>query len=183
MRRAWNRFSRFAARLRREEAGTASIEFVVMFPLLILLMATGFEAGLYSTRQALLDYAVEKSVRVLRLNPDDPPSYSEMVDIVCDAAVMVPDCHNAIQVELTPIDTETWDIDPGPVYCRDRENDYTPEIVFDEAGGGNRLMLLRLCAVFHPVFPTLGLGARLTRVSENDYAMVATQIFVTEPTE
>jgi hypothetical protein len=154
-----------------------------MFPLVILLMMTGFEAGLYSTRQALLDHAVDESVRVLRLNPQDPPSYSEMIEIVCEAAVMVPDCENALHIELRAIDTESWEFDPGPVYCRDRANDYTPEIIFDESGGGNRLMLLRLCAVFRPLFPTAGLGAELTRVSEDDYAMVAAQIFVTEPTE
>jgi hypothetical protein len=49
------------------------------------------------------------------------------------------------------------------------------------AGGGNDVMLVRICAVFEPIFPTLGLGAQLTRVNESDYALVAAAAFVNEP--
>lgn len=176
-----HRLRRSAARFRGGEAETTSVEFVIMFPLVILLMCFAFEAGVLSTRQALLERATNLSVRELRLRPADPPSYAEMVQLICRNALIIPDCENALHIELTAVDTETWDVAPNPVACRDRDNDYTPQIVYDDAGGGDRMMLLRVCAVFRPLFPTAGLGAALAKVSESDYALVAANLFVSEP--
>ena len=50
-----------------------------------------------------------------------------------------------------------------------------------DSGGGNDLMLVRLCAVFEPIFPTVGLGAELARVNESDYAIVAAIAYTNEP--
>lgn len=42
-------------------------------------------------------------------------------------------------------------------------------------------MLVRVCALFEPFFPTTGLGMMMRYNARGDYALVATTAFVNEP--
>lgn len=164
-----------------DESGNASLEFVTLFPLVILLFCSAFEAGVLSIRQVMLDSATTDVVRHLRLASNTPPERSALINLVCERAKVFPDCENAISVELAPIDTTAWDLDRGALGCNNRENGFIPAEEY-VAGDNNELMMLRICAVFEPVFPTVGLGATLTRINDTDYAIVSTSAFVNEPT-
>jgi hypothetical protein len=167
-------------RFRRGEEATAATEFVVLFPLVILIFCTAFEAAALTLRQAMLDVAAGEVTRELRLSSGATPGAAELVAFVCDKAVVFPDCENAVSIELAPVDTETWEVSRATMQCIDRDDGFVPVQSY-VAGGGNDVMLVRICAVFEPIFPTLGLGAQLTRVNESDYALVAAAAFVNEP--
>ena len=55
--------SRFA---RREDAN-ATVEFVIVFPIVIMLFIAAFETSMLLTRQVMLERALDQSVRHLRL--------------------------------------------------------------------------------------------------------------------
>ena len=167
-------------RLYRDERANASLEFVVLFPLVILLFCSAMEAGVLSVRQVMLDSAADDVVRTLRLSSSKSPTKDEINAQVCEKAVIFPDCMNAVTVEMKPIDTDTWDIASDSMNCVDRDDGFVPVEEY-VSGGRDELMLLRICAVFNPVFPTVGLGAKLSRVNESDYAIVTATAFVNEP--
>ena len=162
------------------EDGNSSIEFVIMFPLIILIFCTAFEAAVLSVRQVMLNVAVEDVTRELRIASGFGVTHDRLVDTICDSAVIFPDCQNAISVELAPVDTDTWNVERSAMNCNDRSGGFTPAQEF-APGTGNSLMMVRICAVFKPVFPHVGLGAKLTRVSDEDYAIVAASAFANEP--
>jgi Flp pilus assembly pilin Flp len=168
--------SRFA----REEDGNTSVEFVTLFPLVILLFCTAFETSVYAVRQVRLDGATTDVVRHLRLASNTPPSRATIAELVCDRAAVIADCENAITVELKPIDTQTWNLSPTAMDCSDRDGGFVAAEEYT-AGNNNQLMMVRICAVFKPLFPTVGLGAQLKRVNQTDYAMVSASAFVNEP--
>lgn len=171
---------RLLRRFLKRDDGVVSVELVVVFPVVILVFATALEAGVLTTRQAMLEYATNVAVRDLRLGTANSVSHQTLKDRVCDAANIVADCDRAIQIELSPVDTTTWNVDRGPITCRDRDQDMEPATEFTP-GGSNQLMLVRVCAVFEPVFPTIGLGFQLQKVNGKDYALVSTSAFVNEP--
>ena len=166
-----------------DESGNANLEFVALFPLIILLFCSAFEAGTLSIRQVMLDSATHDVVRHLRLASNTPPTRDTLTSLVCDRARVFPDCANSVSVELAAVDTTTWNIDRGAMGCNNRTADGIFKPATQYIGGDNNdLMILRICAVFEPVFPTVGLGAAITRINATDYAIVSVSAFVNEPT-
>ncbi|WP_172293574.1 TadE/TadG family type IV pilus assembly protein [Pseudoruegeria sp. HB172150] len=168
------------ARLRRDESGSTTIEFCILFPVFIAIFGSSFEAGLLNTRHAMLERATDLAVRELRLGEDPTPTFEELRANICNYAAIIPDCDEALHVELETISTDTWQFRTGDVQCVDREEEITPAVQFN-AGTINELMLVTVCAVFETMIPTTGLGLKLPKVSGNDYALIAKSAFVNEP--
>ena len=162
------------------EDGSATIEFVLLFPLFLGIFASAYEAGLLSTRQAMLIRATDLAVRDLRLGVDSTPTHEELKNSICNYAGVIPNCDEALHVELEPVSTTTWSFRTGQVQCVDRDEDITPVVNVDE-GGDNEVMLITVCAVIEPMIPVTGLGLKLPKVNESDYAIIAMSAFVNEP--
>ena len=172
-------FPRVLKRLRRED-GNATIEFVILFPLFMMLFFSAFEIGLVMVRQVMLDRATDISVRALRLGSWTNPTHDQMKRNICNLAGILPDCMNNIMIELRPVSTTTWTPLPSNPTCVDKDAVISPPITFN-GGLQNEMMLVRVCALMKPMFPTTGLGLRLPREGEDYYALVATTAFVNEP--
>ena len=54
-------------RFRRDENGVATIEFVILFTPMIMMMLMGAEAGLLNLRHAMLERGVDVAMRAVRL--------------------------------------------------------------------------------------------------------------------
>ncbi len=70
-RRAFSRIIQFW----RDEDGVSSIEFVILYPLFYWILFMGVELGVMQARQAMLEMALDRTVRHVRLNTIAPPSY------------------------------------------------------------------------------------------------------------
>ncbi|MDJ0827254.1 MAG: pilus assembly protein [Rhodobacter sp.] len=168
-----------AARLSRDD-GNATIEFVILFPLFIGVFASAFEAGLMSTRHAMLDRATDLAVRDLRLGIDPTPTHAELKSAVCNYAGVIPNCDEALHIELEAVSKETWYFRTGQVQCIDRDEGIEPVVNFTP-GIDNEMMLITVCAVIEPMVPITGLGLKLPKVNESDYALITMSAFVNEP--
>jgi hypothetical protein len=62
----------------------------------------------------------------------------------------------------------------------DRATQIEPAVTFIP-GGENELVLIRVCAVFDPIFPTTGLGLDLPLDPSGGYQLLAMSTFVNEP--
>lgn len=167
-------------RLWAREDGTATIEFVILFPIFMVLMVTGVEMGVLTLRQVMLERGVDITVRALRVGTMTDPTFETVRAAICDASLIVPNCIDSLHLELTRISTESWAVPTTGVTCVDRTHEVEPIINFQQ-GKRNAFMLLRACAVFDPMFPTFGLGPDLPLDASGGYRIIASTSFVNEP--
>ena len=170
------------SRLKEDESGTSTVEFVIIFPLFMTIFFASFETGFMMVRNVMLERGVDFAVRELRLGTPTPPTFDEFKETVCDRAVIIPDCMNVVQVQLEPVDMDTWGpLDERP-RCIDVESTIEPiDATNYVAGRNNQLMLVRVCALFEPLFPSTGFGAMIRYNDQGDFALVATTAYVNEP--
>ncbi len=174
-----------ALRKRREdEDGNATIEFVIFMPLFMFLFIVMFEAGYFMVRGIMLERGVDIAVREVRLSNGAVPDYPTLKKTICDEALILPNCERNVQIQM-----EQVPIAPGgvanfkaPANCVDvtSTDDPASSTNFD-TGSQNQLMIVRVCALMQPLFPTSGIGAGMGVDSEGNYAIVRTAAFVTEP--
>ncbi len=173
--------SRFFRWLRKED-GTASVEFVILFPALMFIFLSAFEVGIFLTRAVLLDRALDINMRALRLGTLDPPTYAELKRRVCEDTLIFQDCPNSVMIELVPISTTTWQFPAPKIQCVNREEElYDPEAGSFQFGVENQIMLVRACAILDPFFASTPLVMDLPLDSSGGYAVTAVSAFVNEP--
>ncbi|MCR8723675.1 TadE/TadG family type IV pilus assembly protein [Frigidibacter sp. ROC022] len=172
-------FFRTLRRFRREE-GTATIEFVILFPVFIVLMISGIEAGVLMTRQMMLERGLDLTMRSLRLGTVANPTHDNVKALICKNSMIIPNCENVVQLELREVDTTAWNVPLEGNNCVDRTAEIDPVINFNP-GERNKLMMVRACAVFDPMFPATGLAVHLPRDASGGYRLIATSAFVNEP--
>lgn len=174
LRRLWPRF--------RREDGTATVEFVLIFPLFISVFLASFETGLLMVRQTMLERALDIVVRDLRLGQFPNPSHDTIRDAICDAAVVLPECKKSLKVSLDRVDMATWTLPTDQVVCRDRASNVDPVTRLDPAALAPReFMLVRICVRADAIFPSTGIAANLDKDGQGGYRLVAASGFVNEP--
>ena len=167
-------------RFHRTEDGSATIEFVIIFPVFFTFFLSTFELGMLETRHVMMDRGLDLAVRQIRLGILEPVTHEGFKQAVCDGATIIPDCMNQLKLEMVPVDPRAWAAMATARDCVDRGD---PGVAVRNfvPGASNELMLIRACALFDPFFPTTGLGASLPRVSGGAYGLISVASFVIEP--
>ncbi|MEM6728270.1 MAG: TadE family protein [Pseudomonadota bacterium] len=156
-----------------------AFDFVIVLPIYLAFFLASFETGMLMTRQVLLDRGVDQVVRLIRLSTLNPPDYEELRRVVCANSPLVPDCENAVKIEMWRQDPRgTMNFKPVPD-CVDREEEVQPASIY-ELGAQNQIMFVRACVKYEPFFPTATMGGAL-RDASGEYALISTNIYVTEP--
>ncbi|MCF6305176.1 MAG: pilus assembly protein [Rhodobacteraceae bacterium] len=172
------KFRKFGKYLRANR-GNATVEFVLIFPVLIWIVFSTFELGWMTTRQMMLDRGVSLTIRDLRLGKIPNPTHEALKDLVCDRATILRDCKNSIFMELVPM-TLSAGLPQTSTQCIDRTGQITPVENFT-AGLEEDIMFVRVCVVVDPLMPGMGIGAGLNQLSGGGFAMVAYSAFKLEP--
>jgi len=177
MRRVMHHVRAFA----RDDRATASIEFVIMFPVVITLFIAVFETGMILTRQVLLERSLDEAVRILRLAQNLTLSAAEIEEAICDNTRSIPNCDQVLVVDLRRISRATYDIPTPDVACVNRNDiDVRPDNLFQQ-GQDNELILIRTCAIIDRLLPISGFGLNLVRDDTGGMHIVAASVFVNEP--
>jgi Flp pilus assembly protein TadG len=171
---------RILRRFLRCESGTATIELVIILPMIFTLFAAAMESGLLMTRSALLDRALDLTVRELRLGHVANPSHDDLKQMICDRFLMVQNCMDNLMLELRKVDMTTWVMPAEPATCVDRNAAVQPVTELD-LGQHNDLMLVRACLMADLIFPTSQFGAQLAPDAQGGFGLVAVSAFVNEP--
>lgn len=167
-------------RFARREEGTASVEFALVFPVVLFLFIWAVELGLLMTKQVMLEHALDIVMRELRLGRMENPDSDSIKDAICDRVSIISNCNDTITLELRPINTANWQLPNNPVSCVDRDEDITPVVTYNP-GAQNEIMLVRACVIVEPLFPGTGIGAMLQKDAQGGYGMAALSAFVNEP--
>ncbi len=173
--------NRALARFKRDE-GNATIEFALFFPLLVTLLLSTVEIGILTIRQVMLEHAVDRTVRDLRLGNLIAPTQDDLRDLICDRSSVVPACSDSLLIELRPVSTVSWTPLSEDTTCKDRNNGSINPVVDLNPGTSHEMVLIRVCAVFEPIFPSTKLGVHMSKDALGGYALVTSSAFVNEPT-
>lgn len=176
MRFVRNPFRRFL----RKEDGTATIEFCILFIPMFSMVVMAAELGMIHVRYAMLERAVDATVRELRLGTGTAPQHSQIRDTICQRAGFVDDCENDIRIEMIRLDPFNWQNPPTDVDCVDVTEAIEPVRSF-ENGASNELMFMRVCAKYDPILPHIGMADHWTLDGAGQYALVTSSAFVQEP--
>lgn len=177
--------SRFLRRFRKEDAGSPSVEFVLVFPAFIFIIVSAFELGLLMTRHVMMERGLDMAVREVRLNTGNPITEVQFQKMICNTAGLIPDCQNALRLEMRPLSMrfdghQSDNSIPRAASCTNVNNPFEPARNFT-SGLPNQMMVVRACGVFSPMLPTFGLGAWLSQGAGGKYRLVSTTAFVMEP--
>jgi hypothetical protein len=167
-------------RFRRDEDGTVTIEFVIWFSVVFMLLASSIEIAYMNLRHAMMERAVDVVVRDIRLGTGSPPDYETVRQRICDTAEVIDNCTGNVTLEMIQVDPRTMTGFSETADCRNQVEEPRPVRNF-QAGMDNDLMLMRACLAFKPVFPTTGLGGKLHRDAEGYAWLVVKSAFVQEP--
>ena len=167
-------------RFRRQDDGSATLEFAIIIPAFLMILMSTVELGLVNIRQSLLERALDQTVRELRLSTGEPAQHDAIRDRVCDLSGFIENCATSLRLEMVSQDPFNWTgINPEPD-CVSRIEDVQPVRTFT-TGQSNELMLIRACMKFRPIFSDWGLGGDLGKDADGRVSLFAASAFVQEP--
>jgi hypothetical protein len=174
-------FKNFLHRFRRDERGTASLEFVLVAPFFLGIMIFSIELGFVTMRATFLERGLDMAVREVRLGTGTAPQHDDIKQIICDNTIIINDCASNLQLEMRPADIRNFTALDQTADCTDQAEPAKPVREF-VPGQQNELMLLRACLKYNPLFPASVLGSQLiNNDSSGQAALIATTAFVQEP--
>lgn len=170
------------ARFARSQAGTATIEFVIVLPFVLAMLFTSIDFGAVMLRQVFLDRATDLAVREVMLGNIPSNGHATLRQLICDGTILIPNCTASLTLELRPIDTNTWAGLNAPAQCVNRAANISPTLTFDPSTGNQDLMLVRVCAAADPFITWTGFVMGLNQNAGGDYLLVSLGAFTNEPT-
>jgi Flp pilus assembly pilin Flp len=171
------------SRLKHDESGSPTVEFVLVIPIYISLLLISVELGMITLRHALLERGLDIAVRTVRLSTINVPEYAQIKTLVCANALFLDNCNATLRLEMKRTDIRNY-VPMGPILCEDSASPTTPgniDLTFDNSGLPNQLMQIRACYRFDPFIPSGLLGQALSKDTNGQAAIVSTSAFVQEP--
>lgn len=180
--------------LTREEDGNATVEFVVIFPIYMMLMAMSFELSLITLRQTLLERGLDIAVRDIRLgtgeyaqngteeeNEAAAEEYHDKIkDRICEQSFGIGNCEQNLKLEMVRTSMRSFTPPGDTVMCTDR-SEKGKATYHLEPGQQNDLMFLRACLKYDPLFPAWQLARALKADPNGQLAITSMSAFVMEP--
>lgn len=167
-------------RFRAGSDGSATVEFVIVFPVVISMLIMGAEAGFTAVQRISLERGVDIAVRDIRLgNLPEGTTHDEFRSRICDRVIALTNCEERLLLELRVINTNSWQLPDDQSACIDLEESIVPVTPFT-VGAGENVMYLRACYLVSPIFPTTTLGLQLPLDSSGMFALRTSTGFVNE---
>jgi len=163
----------------QSDDGNSTIDFMMVLPAAMFFFTAAYESGTMGLRYVMLERAVDITVRQVRIGAVEDASHDTLKEMICDRAMVIPNCMDSVKLEMTRKDPRNWTPVNTERDCIDRKDDSEPVITWT-FGTNNDLMVLRACAIFDPVLPTSAVGAA-AQDEDGIYALIATTSFVVEP--
>ena len=126
MKRFLSRLSALIPEQMRREDGTATMEFVLVIPLIMMIFMASFESGLLMTRSIMLEQSVDMTMRELRLGHFTDITNHLLKKEICSRTIIFPDCMNNMKIEMERVSTATFDIPVQPPHCINKKDTAEP---------------------------------------------------------
>ncbi len=174
-----SRLGNLSRRFARDESAAATVEFVLLIPVVIWVVFSVLESGWLLTQQTMLIRGLNMAVRDLRVGIPPNPTVDTVKNSVCGYSAILRNCETLLTVEVAELSNP---ISSANAACYDRGTNIAPVVTFI---AGSRvvpeIMVMRVCMVVDPLIPGAGLGALLPKDESGGYHLVAYSAFVNEP--
>jgi Flp pilus assembly protein TadG len=174
------RLRNFTRRFLRREDGSPTVEFVIVFPVIAVMIVMTLELGVITLRQVMLERGLDMAVREVRLGTGSQPEHDDIKDLICRNALVINNCDQNLYVEMVPTDPRAFNAVHPVASCTDEEVESRP-VRSVTPGQENELVLLRACVLYDPVFPDGLLPRYLTKDGQGRSAVIDMTAFVQEP--
>jgi Flp pilus assembly pilin Flp len=171
---------RMLRRFAKNRVGAAAVEFALVIPMLLVLVSSTLEAGWIMVQTIMLDHALDKTVRELRIGTFANPTQASMRQRICNEALVLIDCEQTLALELFPIADDGTGYPSDTQRCLNRNTPIQPVLRFSQ-GNRAQTMYVRACFVVSPLTPGLGLGMALSKDASGAMRIIAKSGFVNEP--
>jgi hypothetical protein len=171
----------------RDDGGSATIEFLVVFPTVFTIFTASVESSVYMVRYVMFDRSIDLVVRNLRLGTYGTMTHQLLKEKICENGMLVASksqCLNAMKIWMQPIDTGNFAMGSTTAACVDKADEINagePVPADFSYGVDNDIMLIRVCMKEWPMFPTTGVSVKLPTQSDGSVAMIVSSVFVNEP--
>lgn len=166
-------------RIKRNEDGFVTVEFVILFPVIMFFFLSVVEYSLVTLQQSSLEQATDRTVRDIRLGTGLVITHDGIKDAICARSVFIRNCSETLRLEMIVQDAFSGLRIPPEPDCTENSEEANPVREFQQ-GRANELMVLRACAKVEPVFPTTNM-ARALSDDDGTIKLTATTAFVQEP--
>jgi hypothetical protein len=162
-----------------DQGGNATIEFVIVFPVLMFFVMMVFETGFIATRSVLLERGLDIATRDVRLGMGSAIDHDTLKEQVCKNSNVLVNCERDLILEVVELDLASA-YPQNQANCIDRTEEIEPTVTFNP-GGRNRIMFIRACMIIDPIFPGLGITLGLTKDKSGGFQLVTYTAFMNEP--
>jgi len=164
----------------RRDEGTATVEFAILVPAFLMILFAGVEAGVMTARQTMLERGMETTMRALRLGRLNPVTLETLRESVCRNSAVLHGCRDNLLIELRRLNPQNIVLPSGNAPCVNRAEQTVPAVSLSP-GVEHDLMLVRICIIIDPMFPTSGYGLGLPLDASGGFRMVTASVYVNEP--
>lgn len=171
----------FLAAFLRDDSGNPTLEFTIVFPVIMAMLLAGAELGMIGLRHSTLERALDLTVRDIRLGTGQVMQHDEVKTAICRRAPFIDNCDHSLRLEMVQLDPRNWSGITARPDCIDQSRPVSPVRNFQNRAQPNDMMILRACARITPVFPSTGLGRGITKDGAGKFSLVAISAFVQEP--
>lgn len=175
------RLSRLIRRFRRREDGNATIEFVILMPLVFTIFAAALESGLMMVRWTSIDRASDMVIRSLRLGQYVNPDALMLRREICDRTFMIENCLENTVVEIREINRATFQMPAPDAPCVTRADTVIQPVTEVTPGQQNDLMLIRVCVTVDAIFAGSTFAVPISYDAQGGYAISVASVYVNEP--
>ncbi len=157
----------------------AAIEFAVVAPLFLAIVFATFESGWLMTQSMLMDRALDKAVRSIRIGGTGAPAtQTALKAAICNETIVIANCLSNLVVELTVTNTPS-SFPSATVQCINRSA--PPPTPGFASGGRSDVMFVRACLSVDPLVPLIAEGLGLQRNASGAFDVVSVGGFMNEP--
>lgn len=168
-------------RFQRDESGNATIEFVILMPLVFTIFAAALESGLMMVRWTSIDRASDMVIRSLRLGQYTNPDAEFLRREICDRTFMIENCFENTVVDIRRINRATFTFPDFNAPCVTRTDTVIQPVTEIVPGQQNDLMLIRVCVTVDAIFAGSTFAVPISYDAQGGYAISIASVYVNEP--
>ena len=166
--------------------GAAAVEFALVAPLFFAMTFSILEAGWFFFVNSVVEQANSNAARLIRTGQaqNDSMSKTAFYDTICNIVKPLGSCDEKLTIDVTAYNSfADLAADVSAPVCRDKDDTTIEGAQFDptDYGAQRQIVRVRVCYLYKPVTPALGLN--LGKTKHGDREVISVSIFRNEPFE
>lgn len=165
--------------------GSAAVEFALVAPLFLALVFSILEAGWYFFVRSAVEQAGANAARLIRTGQaQDGVAREDFFNEICRVLDAFGDCNDTLTIDISRFaNFQALAADLSDPVCRNKDDPTIEGAQFDEDDYGEQreIVRVRICFLYKPINPALGLN--LAQSDDGRRKIISVAIFRNEPFE